>query len=1106
MDKELKAEASTKRKRSRRSIILTAVLGLLVLGVSALVYAVLSGPIHLPMFAKFMAEQASTGPAKLSIVDASIDFTHEDGVRVVVRDAHLRLDGDVPVEIILPRVEAPLNGSALLSGSINFQSLLLDRPKVILGVPKSDRELPEMSHLMEAIDRVADVVDAEFARRNLSHVNVENGEVEITGVFARSFVGIDASVTRSDGKRIDATARIAGRVGPWEIQMTRSPGGEGDVSDSSHEAQKRRLAVLIKDITIGELLSPETDLKVGKGLGLPLSVLFESRFESDGSFAFANLVGKMSNGWFQLGRTAVRFDDVALSLDWKRDVPGIQIAKSHAIRGNTQIYFGGDIQPPKEPGGDWALRLSSDRAQFGSSDIPISPIMVDGITVDARFAPSGRTLFFDKASLVAGPSKAFASGSLEIRGDGPYLAVALDARDFPIGLAKQVWPITLVPPARRWIIDRIKAGKIEHLEYMGSVRPPAFDYRDPDPGWSGNDMLLDMTYSGASVDPVGQVPRIVGLHGTVKMADETLFVHGIDGHSDTEDGGKVNVPEGMFTILNLRERDGKIGVVDVNLDGGAKDLADILNSDPFFILDKSDLVSEGVSGTAKMHFEAQFPLVKNLNMNDVEWKAEGTAKNFTSKALIKGYSIASADLHMTGDRTRLDIKGKGILDGISADIDLLLPLGGSKVQGRQGVVLDVSAKQLKERGIDLTDFLSGTMKMSFKDVDGIKAFDVDLTKTRLKLSALGWEKSPGVPARVTFQLNETDENRQVQNFELTSDGVDVAGNLALSLAGDLLNASFNKFQLRNGDDASLVINRSKNGRYKVAISGEEFDARGLIRQVGKTKTGDSSSDFSNGLAITANLSRVKGFNGVSIGGFAGIIQTDAMGVTAADVTGLLNGRAAFSFEIDDAPQGGGRIAVGAFDDSGALLKFLDLYQRMRGGKGTLRVDMADYTTWNGTFGVTDLSITEDPAIKKLSQRGGANSNRSQGAVVVSRGGAGNGGEASFETMDIAFTRLNETLTITRGALEGAVIGGTVSGEVDLDAQTMDLNGTFVPIYALNNFFAKIPLLGLALGGDTGEGLIGVTYRLSGPVANPELSVNPISAIAPGIFRKMFEFQ
>lgn len=165
--------------------------------------------------------------------------------------------------------------------------------------------------------------------------------------------------------------------------------------------------------------------------------------------------------------------------------------------------------------------------------------------------------------------------------------------------------------------------------------------------------------------------------------------------------------------------------------------------------------------------------------------------------------------------------------------------------------------------------------------------------------------------------------------------------------------------------------------------------------------------------------------------------------------------------------------------------------------------MADEDSWVGDFNVRSLRITEDPAIRRIRERDNRSNLNPDGSVVRARGETGS---ASFDTLDISFSRDGDLMTISRGALRGNALGGTVSGTVDLDQQTLNLTGTFVPIYAINNFFAKIPLLGFALGGNSGEGLIGVTYRLSGSVSDPDLSVNPISAIAPGIFRKMFEFQ
>jgi hypothetical protein len=68
-----------------------------------------------------------------------------------------------------------------------------------------------------------------------------------------------------------------------------------------------------------------------------------------------------------------------------------------------------------------------------------------------------------------------------------------------------------------------------------------------------------------------------------------------------------------------------------------------------------------------------------------------------------------------------------------------------------------------------------------------------------------------------------------------------------------------------------------------------------------------------------------------------------------------------------------------------------------------------------------------------------------------------------------------------------------------------MSGTFVPVYGLNNMFGQIPIVGLFLGGGSNEGLIGVTYEIVGTPGQPVLNVNPISAMAPGVLRKIFQF-
>jgi hypothetical protein len=110
----------------------------------------------------------------------------------------------------------------------------------------------------------------------------------------------------------------------------------------------------------------------------------------------------------------------------------------------------------------------------------------------------------------------------------------------------------------------------------------------------------------------------------------------------------------------------------------------------------------------------------------------------------------------------------------------------------------------------------------------------------------------------------------------------------------------------------------------------------------------------------------------------------------------------------------------------------------------------------------------------------------------------------FSRLRVDFTRSLGRFIIRDGLVKGPAIGATVDGYIDYMRGEVRMRGTFVPLYGLNNMFGQIPIVGLFLGGSN-EGLIGVTYEVVGPPSAPTLRVNPISAVAPGLLRKFFEF-
>jgi hypothetical protein len=64
-------------------------------------------------------------------------------------------------------------------------------------------------------------------------------------------------------------------------------------------------------------------------------------------------------------------------------------------------------------------------------------------------------------------------------------------------------------------------------------------------------------------------------------------------------------------------------------------------------------------------------------------------------------------------------------------------------------------------------------------------------------------------------------------------------------------------------------------------------------------------------------------------------------------------------------------------------------------------------------------------------------------------------------------------------------------------------GTLVPAYTINSVLGEIPLIGTLLVGRKGEGIFALTYGISGSVEEPVITVNPLSALAPGFLRNFF---
>ena len=86
---------------------------------------------------------------------------------------------------------------------------------------------------------------------------------------------------------------------------------------------------------------------------------------------------------------------------------------------------------------------------------------------------------------------------------------------------------------------------------------------------------------------------------------------------------------------------------------------------------------------------------------------------------------------------------------------------------------------------------------------------------------------------------------------------------------------------------------------------------------------------------------------------------------------------------------------------------------------------------------------------------------------------------------------------------GPSLGLTAAGQLDFDTDSIDVRGTAAPSYSLNSLIGQIPLVGYLLTGGKGNGLFAVVYSATGKLSEPTISVDPLSALAPGFLRGVF---
>jgi hypothetical protein len=99
---------------------------------------------------------------------------------------------------------------------------------------------------------------------------------------------------------------------------------------------------------------------------------------------------------------------------------------------------------------------------------------------------------------------------------------------------------------------------------------------------------------------------------------------------------------------------------------------------------------------------------------------------------------------------------------------------------------------------------------------------------------------------------------------------------------------------------------------------------------------------------------------------------------------------------------------------------------------------------------------------------------------------------------------DKRLHISHAEATSLALGITFLGHIDMDKETIAIQGNVIPAYAMNSLIGKIPLVGQVIAGGKGQGLVSAGFTIAGTFDVSVTKVNPLSMLAPGFIRNIFE--
>lgn len=757
--------------------------------------------------------------------------------------------------------------------------------------------------------------------------------------------------------------------------------------------------------------------------------------------------------------------------------------------------------------------IGAGTAHVAAGTMPIVSALIQG-EVNGALSDATLTLVrFETAPRPNGPRTTL-KGTIRLRRDpaAPLAAAPLAAAPLHAAITADLdqasfadlpalWPVGLGGPGSRpWITKNITDGMAHNGHVAVDLTVPA-DFSDAtvtamSGGMDGHDLTVHwlrpvapiehaeahLTFTDPdTIDIAVQSGRLAGPKPGIAARNGLVHLTGIAAHEQYAD-------------------------IDVDLTAPLPDVVALLKQPKIGLLDRRPVPMNDPSGQLAGRLGVtKLPLRDAVSMDDVQIHTSLRGTDIHIGAIAAGRDLDHGAFDLKANNDGLSVRGKADVARIPTQLAVDLDFrAGPPRQVLQKIDASsrLTEKDFTTLGVPVGGVVSGAsdLKMTLqthRDGRGDLSVAADLTSAELVIPQLSWRKPEGDDATVQIQARlDHDRIAGIDRITAEGKGIDIAATAEFA-DGKARTIRFERVVLGDSINAGgeLGLPSRDGDAWRVQLRGTRLDVSSLFTHHSDQPSHAGHDETGPAWSADVRIDRIVLGPKREMATVVATAESNGQSIGRARLTGHTSAEAPFQLEI--APQAGGRSLSGSAADAGGLLRALDVMDEMEGGSLTLSGvydDRREDHRLTGTANIDNFRIRNAPALAKLLQ-----AMTLYGLVDVVRGpGLG------FTHLIAPFSLAGDTLELTEARAFSPSLGMTAKGHVDLARRFADVTGTIVPAYFFNSLLGRIPLIGRIFSPETGGGVFAADYSVRGPLSDPTVGVNPLAAITPGFLRGMFK--